>query len=61
MWQSAWVAQLFKHLSFTQVMILGSWDGVLHRAPFSVGTLLLPHPLSLTLVSLMFSLPQKNK
>ena len=43
----AWVAQLVKHLTCAQVMILGSWDRVLHWAPCLAGSLLLPLPLPL--------------
>ena len=41
----SWVAQLVEHLTSTQVIIsYGSWDEslVLHWAPCSVGSLLLP-------------------
>ena len=41
-----WVAQSVKHLPLAQVMITGSWDQApCHRAPCSVGSLLLPLPL----------------
>ena len=42
-----WVAQSVKHLPSAQVMIPGSWDGALHWAPCSPGSLLLPLPLPL--------------
>ena len=41
---NAWVAQSVKRLPSGQVMIPGSWDQVLHRAPCLVGSLLLPLP-----------------
>ena len=58
-----WVAQSVKRLPSAQVMILGSWGPVPHLAPCSVGSLLLPPPLSLPLLmlSLPFSLSQINK
>ena len=40
------------HLPSTQVMIPGSWDGVLHKAPCPVGSLLLPLALPLLMLSL---------
>ena len=42
--RDAWVAQLVKHLPSAQAMIPGSWNQVLHRAPCSVGSLLLLPP-----------------
>ena len=32
-YRGTWVAQLVRHLPSSQVLILGSWDRVLHRAP----------------------------
>ena len=43
----AWVAQSVKHLPLAQVMILGSWDGVLHPAQWAV--CLCPSPCWCTL------------
>jgi len=43
----AWVAQPVKRLPLAQVMIPGSWDRVLHWAPCSAGSLLLPLPTAL--------------
>lgn len=34
--------QSVKCLPLAQVIILGSWDGALHQAPYSAGSLLLP-------------------
>ena len=42
--RGALVAHSVKHLPFALVIIPGSWDGVLHWAPCSVGSLLLPLP-----------------
>ena len=42
-------------------MILGSWDGVLHRAPYSAGSLLLPLPLWLSLLMHSLALSVSNK
>ena len=53
------MAPLVKRLPSAQIMILGSWDRVLCRAPCSVGSLLLPPPLLLPLPVL--SLCQINK
>ena len=39
------VAQSVQHLPSAQVMIPGSWSQAPHRAPCSVGSLLLPLPL----------------
>ena len=50
--ESAWVAQLVKHLPSAQVMIPRSWNQALGRAPCSVGSLLLP---------LLFPLPVLSK
>ena len=41
-----WVAQSVKQLPSTQVMIPGSWDRVLHWAPRSARSLLLPLPFT---------------
>ena len=49
--RGTWVAQEVKHLPSAQVMISGSWDGALHQAPCSAGTLLLPLPLPLLVLS----------
>ena len=38
----AWEVQLVKHWPSAQVMIPGSWDQTPHRAPCSLGSLLLP-------------------
>ena len=46
-----------KHLPLAQVMIPRSWDQASHRAPCSVGSLLLPLPLLLFLINKIF----KNK
>jgi len=47
------------------IMIPSSWDRAPHRAPGSVGSLLLPLPLPLPLLmlslSLSLSVPQMNK
>ena len=40
--QGRLVAQLVEHLPWAQVVILGSWDRVLRRAPCSAWSLLLP-------------------
>uniref|UniRef100_A0A452U7X2 Acyl-CoA-binding protein n=1 Tax=Ursus maritimus TaxID=29073 RepID=A0A452U7X2_URSMA len=40
----AWVAQMVGHLPSAQVMISGSWNGALCRAPCSAESLLLPLP-----------------
>ena len=50
--RGAWVAQLVEQLPSAQVMILDFQDRVPHRAPSSLGSLLLP----LTFSSLMLSL-----
>ena len=52
------MAQSVKRLPSAQVMISGSWDGAAHWAPCSVGSLLLPLPLSLLV---LFSLSLSNK
>ena len=52
----AWVAQAVKHLPLAWVMISGSWDQVLHRAPCSEGRPLLPLPLPLCLLVLSHEL-----
>ena len=54
--RDTWVAQSVKHLPSAQVMISGSWDGALHQAPCSVGSLILLLPLQLPLFMLPFSL-----
>ena len=53
------MAQSVKHLPLAQVMISGSWDQVLHWAPCSAGSLLLPLPLPSLVISL--SLCKINK
>ena len=55
----AWVAQLVKRLPLAQIMILESWDQVLHQAPCSAGSLILP--LTLPPLMLSLSLSQINK
>ena len=37
---------MVESLLLAQVMILGAWDQVLHQAPCSVGSLLVPLPMS---------------
>ena len=54
--RGAWVAQSVKHLPSAQLIITGSWDRAHHRAPCSVGSLLLPLPLLLPLLVLALSL-----
>ena len=41
--RGAWVAQSVRRLPSAQVVISGSWDGALHRALCSLGSLLLSH------------------
>ena len=57
----AWVAQWVGPLPSAQVMISGSWDRAPHRAPCSVGSLLLSRPLpaSLPACALCLSLSVK--
>ena len=57
----AWVAQWVEPLPSAQVMIPGSWDRAPHRALCSVGSLLPPLPLCLSLCLLVISLCQINK
>ena len=59
--RGTWVAQSVRHLPSAQVMIAGSWDGVLRWALCSMGSLLLPLPLPLPLLVLPFSLFQINE
>ena len=56
-WWGSWVAQLVKQLPSAQFMILESRDPAPHEAPCSVGSLLLPLPLTLFVCSLCL----KNK
>lgn len=37
-----WVAQFIKHVPSAQVLISGSWDRTIYRAPCSTGSLYLP-------------------
>ena len=53
--QGTWVAQVTR-LPLAQVMIPGFWDQTLHQAPGSVGSLLLPLPLSAALPTCVLSL-----
>ena len=65
--RGALVAQLVKCLLSAQVMISGSWDRALRRAPCSLGSLLLPlslpaAPPACTLIySLSLSVKEVNK
>ena len=53
--RGTWVAQSVKHLPSAQVRIPGSWDRILHWAPCSAGSLLLPLPFLLLVISLSLS------
>ena len=55
--RGAWVAQSVKHLPLAQVVVTESWDQDPSQAPCSVGSLLLPLPLPL----LVLTLSQINK
>jgi len=58
MW-GTWVAQSVKRLPSAWIMIPGSWDRALHRAPYSAKSLLLPLPLPLLMLAR--SLSEINK
>ena len=66
-YRGTWVAHWVEHLPSAWVVISGSWDGALCRAPCSVGSLLLPLLLptacdvSLSCLSESLSLSQINK
>ena len=53
--RSTSVAQSVKHLPWSHVMISGSWDRAPCRAPCSVGSLLLPLPLTFSPIMLFLS------
>ena len=55
----AWVAQWVKCLPSARVMIPGSCNRVPHRAPTSMGSLLLPLPLPLPIPLLVLTLSVK--
>ena len=57
--QGAWVAQLVERLLWAQVMIPDFQDRVPHRAPSSLGSLLLPLTFSSLMLSLTHSLSNK--
>ena len=59
MMKGTWVTQSVKRLPLAQVLIPGSWDGVLSRAPCSAGNWLLPLLLSLLLLVLSIFLSDK--
>jgi len=59
--RDAWVAQSAKRLPSAQVMVPGSWDRALHRAPRSAGNLLLPLPLPLLVFPISLCLYMSNK
>ena len=61
--QCVWVTQLVKYLPLPQLMIPGSWDRALHRAPCLARSLLPPLALPLLVfpLSLSLSLCQINK
>ena len=59
--EDAWVTQSVGCLPLAQVLILESGDGVPHRAPCSVGSWLLPLPLSLLALFQIIKILEEKK